>query len=89
MYKYVNSINYKQISMFRAKDQKQQPLFNPRFHLSPKRRQILDWSWPGLFKEHILQELPVNELPPFLMPISEDRRKISIRSGRSYYSTGS
>ena len=51
--------------MLRIKDHKQQPLFDPWSHLSPKRRQILDRTWPGLFKEHILQELPVNELAPF------------------------
>ena len=32
--------------------------------MSLKRSQILDRTWPGLFKEHILQELPVHDLAP-------------------------
>ena len=33
--------------------------------MSPKRRQKLDHSWPGLFKAYILPELPVSVLSPF------------------------
>lgn len=33
--------------------------------LSPKRRQILDQGWPGLFREHLLDELAVGQLAPF------------------------
>jgi len=51
--------------MIRYNDHKQQQLFDPWGNMSPKRRQMLDRSWPGLFKEHILPELPVSELSPF------------------------
>jgi len=51
--------------MIRYNDHKQQQLFDPWGNMSPKRRQMLGRSWPGLFKEHILPELPVSELSPF------------------------
>jgi len=51
--------------MIRCNDHKQQQLFDPWGNMSPKRRQKLDHSWPGLFKEHILPELPVRALSPF------------------------
>ena len=51
--------------MIRYNDHNQQQLFDPWDHLSPKRRQMLDQSWPGLFKKFILPELPVSELSPF------------------------
>jgi hypothetical protein len=46
--------------MFRIRNQKQQHLFDPWDFLSPKRRQMLDESWAGLFRLHILDQLPVN-----------------------------
>jgi len=51
--------------MIRIKDHKQGHLFDPWRFLSPKRRQLLDQSWAGLFKEQILCELPVSKLAPF------------------------
>ena len=51
--------------MIRYNDHKQQQLFDPWDHLSPKRRQMLDQSWPGLFQKFILPELPVSEFSPF------------------------
>ena len=51
--------------MIRYNDHRQQALFDPWDNMSPKRRQKLDHSWPGLFKEHILPELPVSVLSPF------------------------
>lgn len=52
--------------MIRINDHKQQTLFDPWHFLSPKRRRMLHESWPGLFREHLLVELPVNKLRPFL-----------------------
>lgn len=52
--------------MIRINDHKQQPLFDPWRFLSPKRRRMLEESWPGLFREHLLAELPVEKLRPFL-----------------------
>ena len=52
--------------MIRINDHKQHTLFDPWHFLSPKRRRMLDESWPGLFREHLLRELPVDRLRPFL-----------------------
>ncbi len=51
--------------MICIKDHKQGHLFDPWSYLSPKRRQLLDQSWAGLFKNEILCELPVCKLAPF------------------------
>lgn len=52
--------------MIRVKDHKQLEIFDSWSFLSPKRRRMLDESWPGLFREHLLCELPVNKVTPFL-----------------------
>lgn len=52
--------------MIRIKDHKQLDMFDPWQFLSPKRRRMLDQSWPGLFREHLLCELPVQQIRPFL-----------------------
>jgi hypothetical protein len=54
--------------MIRFNGHKQQHLFDPWGHISPKRRQMLDRSWPGLFREHILPDLPVRAFVPFFNP---------------------
>jgi hypothetical protein len=54
--------------MIRFNGHKQQQLFDHWGHISPKRRQRLDHSWPGLFREHILPQLPVREFAPFFNP---------------------
>ena len=51
--------------MLCIKDHRQDTLFDPWNYLSPKRRQILDESWAGLFREHILPFLPVKHISPF------------------------
>ena len=51
--------------MIRFNGHKQQQLFDPWGHISPKRRHMLDTSWPGLFKKHILPQLPVGQFAPF------------------------
>lgn len=51
--------------MIKVKNHKQCDLFDPWAHLGPKRRKLLNQSWAGLFREHILEELPVDELMPF------------------------
>jgi hypothetical protein len=51
--------------MIRLKDHNQRELFDPWRFLSPKRRQLLDRSWPGLFKNEILPDLPVGKLASF------------------------
>jgi hypothetical protein len=47
-------------AMIRVRDHKQDYLFDPWDYLGPKRRKLMDESWAGLFREHILKELPVN-----------------------------
>lgn len=51
--------------MITVKNHKQGHLFDPWEHLGPKRRKLLDESWAGFFREHILTELPVDEIAPF------------------------
>jgi hypothetical protein len=48
--------------MLRIKNRKQQHLFDPWQFLSPKRRKKLDQDWPGFFRLHILDLLPVEKL---------------------------
>jgi len=51
--------------MIHTKDHSTGYLFDPWDHLGPKRRKLLEQSWAGLFREHILQELPVNKIAPY------------------------
>lgn len=48
--------------MFRIKDHKTGYLFDPWGHLGPKRRKLMEESWAGLFRQEILNELPVEEI---------------------------
>ena len=48
--------------MIHAKDHKQGYLLDPWDYLGPKRRQLMEHSWAGLFREEILNKLPVWEL---------------------------
>ncbi len=48
--------------MFHVKNYKQLNILDPWAHLGPKRRNLLNGSWPGLFQQKILPELPVESL---------------------------
>jgi len=48
--------------MIHARDHKTPYLIDPWDYLGPKRRKLLDTSWAGLFREHILSELPVQKI---------------------------
>jgi len=48
--------------MIRRRDPRQACLIDPWGHLGPKRRQLLENSWAGLFRQEILTELPVEQL---------------------------
>lgn len=48
--------------MFYVKNHKQGYIFDPWGHLGPKRRQLLEKSWSGLFQKEILPDLPVESL---------------------------
>ena len=45
--------------MISIKNPNQLNIFDPWDFLTPKRRQMLDAGWPGLFREHILPSIPV------------------------------
>ncbi len=51
--------------MIHIKNHKQKDLFDPWSFLSPKRRELLDQSWAGLFQKDLLCELPVGEVASF------------------------
>ena len=48
--------------MIYAKDHKTSMMFDPWWYLGPKRQKLLKESWPGLFREFILNELPVEKV---------------------------
>ncbi len=48
--------------MLTLRDHQTGELFDPWSHLGPQRRTILEKSWAGVFREHLLQHLPVAEL---------------------------
>jgi hypothetical protein len=48
--------------MHYAKDHQTLYLFDPWVQLGPKRRQILDTGWPGLFRKCLLNKLPADRL---------------------------
>ena len=51
--------------MIKVKDPNQLYIFDPWATLTPKRRQLLDSGWPGLFREHILASLPVHNIAKY------------------------
>ena len=48
--------------MIKVKSPKQRDIFDPWSFLTPKRRKMLDAGWPGLFRDHILPSIPVDEV---------------------------
>ena len=51
--------------MINLKNPNQLNIFDPWDFLTPKRRKMLDNSWPGLFREHILASIPVHEVAKY------------------------
>jgi hypothetical protein len=51
--------------MIHTRDHQTPYLFDPRSYLGPKRRRLMEESWAGVFREHILQELPVQKIAPY------------------------
>ncbi len=49
----------------KVKNPNQLDIFDPRAFLTPKRRQLLDTGWPGLFREHILPSIPVHKVAQY------------------------
>lgn len=56
--------------MIRIKDHKTGYIFDPWDYLGPKRRKLMEESWAGLFRQEILDELPVNEIASAFSDIS-------------------
>jgi hypothetical protein len=60
---------YKSISyrwgMIHVKDHKTMAMFDPWWYLGPKRKKLLEQSWPGLFRKFILNELPVQKIAKY------------------------
>lgn len=48
--------------MKRIDDHQTSCLWDEWGHLGPKRRRLLDQDWPGLFRQHLFQELPVQDI---------------------------
>ncbi len=51
--------------MLTLRDHRSGDLFDPWEHLGPQRRRLLEESWAGAFREHLLNALPVGELTPY------------------------
>jgi hypothetical protein len=51
--------------MIHKRDHRTVYLFDPWDYLGPKRKKLISESWAGLFREHILNELPVQKLARF------------------------
>lgn len=51
--------------MINIKNPKQMNIFDPWEFLTPKRRNMLDNNWPGLFREHILPSIPVHKVTKY------------------------
>jgi len=48
--------------MIRATDHSTGLLFDRWSHIGPKRRKLLDTSWPGVFRNYLLHKLPVERI---------------------------
>lgn len=48
--------------MFTLRDRQTGDLFDRWSWLGEKRRHLLDRSWAGIFRDHLLSDLPVTEL---------------------------
>jgi hypothetical protein len=51
--------------MLTIRDHHSGDLFDPWAHLGPQRRALLEKSWAGVVRQHLLSHLPVSELAPF------------------------
>lgn len=48
--------------MIKVRNPNQLDIFDPWHFLTPKRRQMLECGWPGLFRHQILASIPVNKV---------------------------
>lgn len=54
--------------MHNVQNPNQLHIFDPWSDLSPKRRQLLESGWPGLFRNHILPSIPVSKVLSYFDP---------------------
>ena len=60
------NIDYLKVkAMIHTRDHQTGYLIDPWDYLGPKRKKLLSESWAGLFREHILADLPVHKLARF------------------------
>lgn len=50
--------------MITLRDSRTGDLFDRWSELGEKRRRLLDRSWAGVFRKHLLDDLPIDELLP-------------------------
>lgn len=62
--------------MLTLRDHQSRELFDPWEHLGVKRRRLLEVSWAGVFREYLLEHLPVKELSAGSVMAMDDRAKI-------------
>jgi len=48
--------------MLTLRDHQSKDLFDPWEYFGPQRRKLLEQSWAGVFRDYLLQRLPVKEL---------------------------
>jgi hypothetical protein len=51
--------------MIHTRDHQTSYLFDPWSYLGPKRRRLMEESWAGVFRSHLLRELPVHKIAPY------------------------
>ena len=54
--------------MIKVRNPNQLSIFDPWAFLTPKRRQMLETGWPGLFREQILPSIPVQKVYKYFDP---------------------
>jgi hypothetical protein len=68
--------------MINIKNPKQMNIFDPWEFLTPKRRNMLDNNWPGLFREHILPSIPVYKVAKYFKQSIPDYEHMPIITAR-------
>lgn len=67
--------------MIRVKDHKTRTMFDPWWNLGPKRKKLLERSWPGVFREFILNELPVEKIGKYFKDLGRPTKELYSASG--------
>lgn len=67
--------------MIHVKDHKTLTMFDPWGYLGPKRKKLLEQSWPGLFREYILNELPVEKIAKYFKDFGRPTKELYCASG--------